>query len=40
MSKDENKFPWGKILKLFLEFIVAAITALLASFSGKAAGLW
>lgn len=41
MANDEKKkAPWGKVLKLFIEFLIAAATALLASFSGKACGLW
>lgn len=41
MSKEE-KTPnvWWKVGKLFLEFLVAAVTALIASFSGSAMGLW
>lgn len=41
MEKNEKKpNVWLKIGKLFLEFVVAAVTALVASFSGSAAGLW
>lgn len=37
---DDNKSPWGKILKLFVEFIVAALTAWATTISGNAMNLW
>lgn len=40
-SSDEPKSsPWGKILKLFVEFVIAAVTALLTTLSGQAMNLW
>lgn len=40
MSEEKKKSPWGKILKLFLEFVVAAVTALLGAGTMKACGLF
>lgn len=40
MASEEKKSPWGKILKLFLEFVVAAVTALVTTVSGQAMNLW
>lgn len=31
MSTTEKKSPWPKIIKLFLEFLIAALTAFFAS---------
>lgn len=39
-NESEKKSPWGKILKLFLEFVVAAVTALVTTVSGQAMNLW
>lgn len=35
-----NSSPWKKILKLFVEFVIAAVTALLTTLSGQAMNLW
>ena len=40
MADNEKKSPWGKILKLFAEFVIAAITALVSTSTGSAMGLW
>lgn len=41
MAKNQQtKSPWGKILKLFIEFIIAALTAFITSVSGKAMNIW
>lgn len=40
MSEEKKSSPWGKILKLFIEFLIAAVTAFATSISGQAAGLW
>lgn len=39
--KNENSSsPWGKILKLFIEFVVAAVTAFATAKTGNAMGIW
>jgi len=44
MKKDVNdsqpKNVWLRIGKLFLEFLVAAVTALVTTLSGQACNLW
>ena len=39
-ENEKSSSPWGKILKLFIEFLVAAITAFATAKSGNAMGLW
>lgn len=39
-NENEKKSPWGKILKLFIEFLIAAGTALVTTLSGQAMNLW
>lgn len=31
MSNENKSFPWGKVIKLFLEFLLAVVTAIFAS---------
>lgn len=40
MEEKKNQSPWGKILKLFIEFVVAAVTAFATAKSGNAMGIW
>ena len=44
MKKDVNESKsgnvWLKIGKLFLEFVVAAVTALVTTISGQACNFW
>lgn len=35
-----NPSPWKKILKLFVEFVIAAVTALVTTLSGQAMNVW
>lgn len=39
-NETEKKSPWGKILKLFIEFLIAAGTALVTTLSGQAMNIW
>lgn len=39
-NESANPSPWKKILKLFVEFVIAAVTALLTTLSGQAMNLW
>lgn len=39
-EQQSSSSPWTKVLKLFLEFVVAAVTAFLTAQSGNAMGLW
>lgn len=39
-SEAVNPSPWKKILKLFVEFVIAAVTALVTTLSGQAMNVW
>ena len=39
-NQNEKSNPWGKILKLFIEFVVAAVTAFATAKTGNAMGIW
>lgn len=41
MANDDKKSTaWKKVLKLFVEFLIAAGTALVTTLSGQAMNLW
>lgn len=35
MSEEKKSIPWGKIIKLFLEFLLAAIVAIFGSCTAR-----
>lgn len=39
-TNEKKKSAWGKVLKLFLEFVIAAVTALVTTLSGQAMNIW